>query len=441
MTLALLTAEGLEPLTPAEAGDRLTAVLGSDDVALHRVQLSATTPRERLAEARMRAVDLAARPVEELHVALGPPLPDGSAWIAIIAAERMEAWTALVEAAGRPVDGLVPAALLLDAPGEGATMARIGEQVLLRTADAGGLVEPEIARLMLGTAIAPRPASLLPFAPAARPDPLPLDLRQGAFAPRLRWWTLGWVRIWAAILAALALLLALAPFAIDAARTRAAIAAHDEAVLQLAETTLGQRPASPSEAQQALAQARREAEGGALGARLSHAAATLEGVPGARLAAVRLSPDGRLVLTLAGPADAVNAARGALVVGPFEAEGEGTGVTLGDRRAPLGGATPLNEAQARFVAARMDAALIAGLRQRPPPPDRATIEAALRAAGLVDASVTDAPTGPRIRVEAARATVLLPLLADLETRGMIVSAALLSANADATLAATVETRR
>ena len=84
MKLVLETADGVRALGDGEGdSDVLTAVLPGDDIALHRVQLIETGAADRLEEARMRAVDLAARPVEDLHVAVGPADMDGASWIAM----------------------------------------------------------------------------------------------------------------------------------------------------------------------------------------------------------------------------------------------------------------------------------------------------------------------------------------------------------------------
>lgn len=440
MTMVLATADGLRPLGEAPGADEdapAIAVLPGDDIALYRLMLLETAPKRRLEEARMRATDLAAQPIDDLHVAVGPADADGGSWIAVIDRARMAAHLALLKASGAEPAHVVPAALLLADPAGGASFAQLEERVLLRTPDLAGLVEPELAADLLGPAWPGRARALADFAPAA-PEVLPLDLLQGEFSPRLRWWRLRSFQIPAALLTLLLLLLLAAPTLIERARAAATIAAYDEAIMQLAETIFSTRPADAAAGAAALAQARREAEGGAAAARLSYAAGRLEPVPGARLD--RAASEGQgLKLILGGPADAVNQAAEALLAGPFEARRNGTELTLGERRAGLAAnRSALSAAMLRFMSARADAALVTARRARPAkPPTPAELGTAFAAVGLADVAISPAPAGTAITVPAARATVLLPLLADLELRGARFAAVSLSRNQDETVAASL----
>jgi general secretion pathway protein L len=436
MTLLLATADGLKPLDePVDDAQAPVAVLPGDDVALHRLLLLETAPKRRLEEARMRATDLAAQPIDALHVAVGPADADGASWVALIDRERMAAHLAFLAASGARPAQLVPAALLLAPPAAGAALARLDDRVLLRTPELAGLVEPALAADLLGPAWPGRAAALPDFAPDP-PDPLPLDLLQGEFAPRLRWWRSRRFQIPAALLTLLLVLLLAAPLLIERARAAATIAAYDEAVVELAATALGARPADAAAGAAQLAAARRAAEGSAVGARLSHAAGRLEPIPGARLDAAA-TKGAALELTLGGPADAVNGAAAALAAGPFEATRNGTEVTLGERRAGIAATpSPLSAAMLRFVAARQDAAIVTARGARPAaPPTPAELAAAFAAVGLGDAAIAPAPAGTTIAVPAARATVLLPLLADLELRGATFTTLTLARNQDETVAA------
>ena len=161
MKLVLETADGVRALGDGEGdSDVLTAVLPGDDIALHRVQLIETGAADRLEEARMRAVDLAARPVEDLHVAVGPADMDGASWIAIIDRARMQGHLEHLQAAGITPQHVVPAALLLPPADNGPSLARLDDRLLLRTADLGGLVEPELAPAMAVATFPPRLAQL-----------------------------------------------------------------------------------------------------------------------------------------------------------------------------------------------------------------------------------------------------------------------------------------
>jgi general secretion pathway protein L len=437
MTILLATEDGVRPLgdADAEAAGAAVAVIPGDDVALHRLLLTETDARARLAEARMRATDLAAQPIEDLHVAVGPADAEGASWVALIAHERMAGHLAHLKAAGADAAHVVPAALLLE-PAEGApSMARFGDRVLLRTADLAGLVEPSLASALTGTSQLGRFLQLGEFAPTAAPDPLPLDLMQGSYAPRRRWWTERGFRIGAIILGLLVALLLVAPLLIERVRSAAAIAASDQAVVELAAQTLGTRPADAEAAAAALAAARRSADGGALGARLTFATAIIEQVPGARLESARLQPDGSLLLALGGPADAINLVGQRMAGGAFAASPSGTTITLGDRQAARATVdTDLARATLRLVTARQDAALAGAARARGAPMKADAVAAALVAAGLAPPG----QAGARISVPAARSTVLLPLLSDLEMKGARFADAVFTRNADQTVSATLE---
>jgi general secretion pathway protein L len=440
MTLVLETEDGVLRLGGAdvEGESPLVALLPGDDIALHRLPLAESDARERLSEARMRATDLSAQPIEDLHVAVGPADADGQSWVALIDRQRMADHLAHLKAAGAQPAHVVPAALLLDMPESGPGMARFGDRVLIRTGEIAGLVEPSLASALSGTSLLGRFVQLSEFAPEAVPDVLPLDLLQGEFAPRVRWWRERRFRLWGGLLALLVLLLALAPPLIDRARSAAAIAGYDQAVIELAAQTLGQRPADAMAASAALGAARASAEGGALGARLSFAAQGIESIPGARFDSVTLQPDGALKIGLGGPADAINLVGPRLAGGAFETRAEGTSVTLGGRVAGRpANDSPLSLAMLRLVAARQDAALVAAAKARGAPMTADQVAAALVTAGLADPA---AAAGGRILVPAARSTVLLPLIADLELKGARFSAARIGRNADETLSATLEVK-
>lgn len=438
MKLVLETADGVRALGDGEGdSDVLTAVLPGDDIALHRVQLIETGAADRLEEARMRAVDLAARPVEDLHVAVGPADMDGASWIAIIDRARMQGHLEHLQAAGITPQHVVPAALLLPPADNGPSLARLDDRLLLRTADLGGLVEPELAPAMAAATFPPRLAQLPDFAPAL-PAALPLDLLQGGFAPRRAWWRGRRFQVAAALLALILLLALAAPAVISRTRAAASIAAYDQGVIEMAAQATGQRPASADAAAALLRDTRRTVEGAALAARLSYATAAVEAVPESRLEAARLLPDGALELQLGGPADAVNRLSAQLLAGPFVAEADGLKLTMRDRRAGIAAnRTPLSDSMLRFVNARQDSAIVQVRRNVGALPP-AAVGAAFAAAGLADAQLTTAPTGTRVDIAAARSPVLLPLLADLELKGARIRSAEITRNPDSTLKARLE---
>jgi general secretion pathway protein L len=438
MILLLDTDDGLRPLGPepadAPAGPTVAVIPGAD-VALHRLILAEPDGAARLAEARMRATDLSAQPIEEVHVAVGPADSEGASWVALIDRQRMADHLARLRDAGTDPSHVVPAALLLAPPDGPPSMARFGDRVLLRTDQLAGLVEPSLASALTGASQLGRFLQLGEFAPGDAPDPLPLDLLQGEFAPRIRWWTNRRFQLLLGGLVLLLVALLVAPVAIQRARTAVAVSAQDAAVVALATQALGTRPADADAAATALANARRAAEGAALGARLSFVSRAIESAPGARLDSARLQPDGSLLLGLGGEADAVNAVAPKLASGAFATRAQGTTLVVGDRVAARAVAqTPLADATLRLVTARQDAALAAAGKARPPL-TAAAVHQALVAAGLADPALS--PVGGVVSVPAARATALLPAIADLELKGARFTALTIVRNADQTLSATL----
>ncbi len=432
MRLLIATNDGVQTLLEGDGeDDPLVALIPGDDMALHRMTLVETDAAPRREEAAMRATDLAARPIEDLHVAVGPPDAQGESWIGIIDRERMAGHLAHLEAAGVKAAHIVPAALMLQpADDDGPALARFGDRVLMKSADLAGLFEPQMAGPLAGSSQLGRMARMSAFQPSHVPDPLPLDLLQGDFAPRTKWWKDRRFRIRAAVLGLLVILLAMAPVAIERGRSATQVAVNDRAVIELAEATLGTRPASAEAGAAALAAARRTAEGAALASRLTAVSLAVRDVPGARLESVRLQPDGRLLVGLGGSADAINALGARMATAPFETQLNGATLSVGDRQAGrASNRSPLSLSMLRLVQARSDAALVAAAKARGGKLPGAQVTAAFAAAGLAQ------PSASGIDVPAARSTALLPLLADVELRGATFTTAEVSRNADQTLSA------
>ncbi len=425
--LLLLTDEGVETLRTGEPGAPATALLASADLVLHRILLADPGPAGRMAEAMMRATDLAAQPATELHLALGPVEADGSAWLALIGQAQMAAHMARLEAAGVDPAHILPAALLLAAPAGGTpTSAGTGSQLVLRGPDYAGTAEA-------GLLPAGRAAPLEQAMATDRLDHVP-DLRSGAFARRLRWWREGWFRWSAAGLVAAALLLLAAPPFLRARQDRAVVAEHDAATMAAARQALQRDAGDAPAAAVALADARRARESGRFGPRLTYLAATLATMPGVRLESLVGDGRGALVATLAGAAEPVNAARGALASGGFTVTGSGATISIGDRRGAQAVATDAGAvALVRRINALSDAAILA----RPAPPDGmadAAIAAEIAAAGLPPAAIANGA----IIIPAARPTLLLPLIADLEAKGLRFTAIAITPNPDQSVSATLE---
>jgi general secretion pathway protein L len=444
MTRLLLSeAEGFATL--ADSGGPVVVALPGDDIALHRLSLAETGRRAQREELAMKVADLVATDPAGTHVATGAADDQGRLWVAIMRPESLEAHLARIAAEGFVPQAVVPAPLLLPEPEAGTlATATSAPLVLVRSGSLAAAVEPALVPAIAAGADvpAPRPLAELLRSSPVRADALPLDLRQGRFAPPVRWWTERRWQIAAALLALLAVILALVPLVAGQVRANRLVAAYDAATTELAGRATGRPMDSAEDAAQALALARRQREGSGIAPRLSFAIAALAAEPEALLASVRLSPGTPLTLRLEGPADALNAAARALAAGPFESRQQGSTVTLGGLRAPgpAGDAPPeVMEAEARFLAARANAAFIA---QSPPPAAPTGTASAhlgklLAAAGLEAEPTSRNDGATALLIPAVRSQVLLPLIADIEAAGLRIPELAIDRNDDQTLRASI----
>lgn len=166
---------------------RVVLAVPGSDVALHWLELEGEpTPAQAAAAARLRLADEIAVPIETMHVAAGRR-ENGLTAIAAVPAARMQAWLDAARGLDMEPDVVIPAHLLLLAPGEGLVGYR---PMGAPTADYRGVaqgftIEDELAALLIGDARvaeiddAAREAG---FGPALA-DPA-INLRQGPFAPR-----------------------------------------------------------------------------------------------------------------------------------------------------------------------------------------------------------------------------------------------------------------
>lgn len=423
MKLLLEIEDGLRTLADDGGKDPVVVgVIAGDDLALHYLPGGAE-------EARMKAVDLAAQPVDDLHVAVGASDADGGCWLAIIDREQLRGHLARFRAAGITPAHLLPAALLL--PDGDPAMAMLGDRVLLRNRQLGACVEPGLAAALGGGDTGRLPAFRPDF-----PDSLPLDLLQGAFAPRFQWWKARSFQLAAALLLLLLLAAIAAPQLIAEQRARALVAEQDQETVALTASLLGQPPQSAEAAAAALAAARQAAEGQALGPRLALVTDAVANTPGARLERLALLPDGHLELVAGGPAEAIDQLGALLQAGPFLVERNGPAMLLGGRRPARAPASPTLAAMLRLATARQDAALLRNAAISGP---LAAADAATRMAEqLAGSSVEQAGGNARLVVPAAKAGVLLPLLARLEQQGAGIASASIERNPDDTVNATLE---
>lgn len=195
------------PVTPGANRSRLAAIVPGEEVTIHWIDMPpGLSLPQAAAAARLAVADLAADPVETLHVAVGRETEDGRRAVAVARADQVRIWLDTCSAAGIDPDLLVPEPLLLLPSTDGLVRFDRGDVALFRGRDEAFAAEEAIAALLVrdrpvDPIDAVRFEAELPGALAA----LPLDLRQGAFAKR-RHWTPDWRTIRRIALLALALL-------------------------------------------------------------------------------------------------------------------------------------------------------------------------------------------------------------------------------------------
>ena len=159
-----------DPATP------LVLAVPGEAVALHWLDLPDLAPAQAAAAARMALADRLGE--ADPHIAVAPG--SGLRVVAAVAREAMAAWLAEAARAGWKPAALIPDPLLLPAPASGWAVAQDGKRVLARSAAAAFAAEADLAAVIIGN------ASASPARPQL-PDPLPIDLLSGEYAPVTRW--------------------------------------------------------------------------------------------------------------------------------------------------------------------------------------------------------------------------------------------------------------
>ena len=198
-----LDGDRLENLATSDVGSA-TVLVPSEHVLIVAVDLPLPTRRQRLSALPFAIEDQIADPIGEVHVALGEELEPRRHIAAAVRHSTMAEWVRRVMEAGLTHCAIVPDALSLPVPDEGAWATQVsGDRVLVRTSEGTGFAT-SLAQLPVIWAAAGHPICI------AHGDPLPaeissaaaevelealterlmvpaLDLRQGAYAkPRRR---------------------------------------------------------------------------------------------------------------------------------------------------------------------------------------------------------------------------------------------------------------
>lgn len=274
---------------PAGADPVVVAVPG-ETVALHWLDLPELAPAQAAAAARLLLGDRLGEADPHLAVAPGSGLRP----VAVVARAAMAGWLADCAAAGVTPAAMVPEPLLLPEPVQGWSLLTEGARSIARSRDAALAGEPELVAMIIGDA---------PVAPAtpALPDPLPLNLLTGSYAPQTRWQPPAglWRRL--GMLAAALAGLWLGGDIAALLRARASTASADAQTIALARPLL---PADTDDAGSAAAQlqalARTRGADGGLAALAAPLASAVAAGNGNGLASLTYTPAAGLVAGMAG---------------------------------------------------------------------------------------------------------------------------------------------
>lgn len=193
-----------------EAGGPATILVPTEQVRLVAVDLPLANRAKRLAALPFAIEDLIAEPVERVHIALGEEIGTKRYLVGVVSHDFMSQWVALAEQAGLGHAVMVPDALALPRPAEGAWAVELTEtRAVVRSGDGTGFAVPA-AMLRAAWESAGKPPATAYGAPL--PDEMmagqetldsgglaspALDLRQGAYARRQSqanvWRRLGWI--------------------------------------------------------------------------------------------------------------------------------------------------------------------------------------------------------------------------------------------------------
>ena len=299
----------------------LVLAVPGETVALHWIDLPDLAPAQAAAAARITLADRLGEADPHIAVAGG----SGARPVAVAARAAMAGWLAETARAGWKASAIVPDTLLLPVPPQGWAVAQEGDRVLARSAVAAFVAEADVAAAI----IAGEPTST---ARLVLPDPLPLNLLSGEYAPVTRWQPArGQIRRVALLAAAVAGLWIAGDIA-ALLRAYGAVDAADAQTLALA------RPYVQGEAGDALttlaslkAAAQARGAAGGLAALAGPVVQALAVRPGAGLAALAFTPNGGLVAGVAGGtgeaqalADAVGQAGMTASIGTTRAGGDGS---------------------------------------------------------------------------------------------------------------------
>lgn len=288
-----------------EAEGRAVALVPAADAPVRMLPRGAMPLAQALAAARLNVAEAAG---EGAHVAVSAVPDETTIVVATAAKAAMDVWLAELDTAGLVPDALVPAALVLPEPGNGAVTAELDGRPLARTRDAAFAGEPELLEALAGGEATRLDSSALDQALLAAWREPPLDLRQGSYAPRrVSIFRLpDWLQL--ARMAALALLLGFLVLVVETVKLNADARAREAAALAAAQKRFPAAVDLASAQTLAAAElARRGEGGGSFAAPAAAVLAAMKPIPSLRLRDLGYAPDGTLRFQAAAPtADDIN---------------------------------------------------------------------------------------------------------------------------------------
>lgn len=303
--------DAIPPRDETGAAERVVLVAPGEAVALHWIELPDLAPDQARAAARLLAADVAAEPLDRLHVAVGAmaeaaaPGAMRARPMAMVASAALADWLAQAQAIALDPDHVVPEPLLIPPPAADAGerhWLRDDGLIVARGAAAAHVAEPALAALVADGVAQPIDDDAFEDGLAAALAALPLDLRQGAFARRRRWrldWALARrLAVLGGLILGVTLLVQIAligRYRIDAARQDRLAASMATAALPR-DTRIADAPAQLRERLAAL-------RGGGLGFSASAGLlfTAVRDTGGIELGALTFAPDGTLTATVTAP--------------------------------------------------------------------------------------------------------------------------------------------
>lgn len=197
----------------AEPDGPATILVPTEQVLLLAVDLPLASRARRIEALPFAIEDRVADPIDSVHLAIGAEIAPKRYLVGVVRHEVMAGWIERAEAAGLGHAVMVPDALALPVPVEGAWSVDLGAQRAVVRADDGtgfacaaSMLRPiwEAGGRPPATAYgAPLPAEMMLGEAVLQPDPLarrllapPLDLRQGPYARRRSsnvWRRIAWI--------------------------------------------------------------------------------------------------------------------------------------------------------------------------------------------------------------------------------------------------------